>query len=74
MLKYVSVVVAAKMLTNTCYDMWASLADKRRVTSCTQKFIYNTRSKIEWDKILNTEHVANFERRESELNVKIPLQ
>ena len=74
MLKYVRVLVAAKMLTNTCYWMSASFTDKTGVTSCTQKFIHNTRSKIEWDRIFNTEHAANFEPRESELNVNIPVQ
>ena len=54
MLKYVRVAVATQMLAKACFGM-----------SATQKFIHNTRSEIEWDRILNTEHAANFERRES---------
>ena len=59
MLKYVRVPVSTQMLTNTCYEMFASFTDITGVTSWTQKFTHNMRSEIERDGIPNTEHFFN---------------
>ena len=67
MLKYVRVPVSTQILTNTGYEMSGSFADITGVTSCTQKFIHNKRSEIEWDRILNTKRAANFKRTERNL-------
>ena len=44
------------------------------VLSCIQNLIQNTRSEIEWDRVPNTEHANNFERRESYNLISILIQ
>ena len=63
--------VPSQMLTNACRNVSECFPDVAGITSCTSKLKYDTRTEMERHGILHTEHVTEFERRESELKFQI---